>query len=123
MDNQEQIKIISDDLHCILLKLEIPTRLVGFNYLHYAIMQALTNPKNFRKQTDALKLIASQLHISVSAFRDAVQRATLCFWESNNLDRMISFYRHQYTLKCGVPSDFEFIIYMASYLRTKHNFI
>ena len=123
MDKQEKIKIISDDLHCILSKLDIPTHLVGLKYLHYAIMYAVENPKDFRKQSEAVKLIASQLNISVSAFRDAVHRATLCFWESSNLDKMISFYCYHYTLKCGVPSDFEFIVYMASYLRLKHDFV
>lgn len=121
MSDQDQLRIISDDLDCILKKLDIPERLAGYKYLHFSIMQAFVNPEYFRTQSEAYKFVAEQLNISVSAFRDGVHRATLYFWESNNLDRFVGFYRNHFTLKCGVPTDYEFITYMASYLRMKHN--
>ena len=123
MDNQEKLKIISDDLICIFKKLDIPEHLKGYKYFHFAIMQAVENPRLFRKQVDAFEYIAEQLNISVSAFRDGVHRATNHFWLSNNIDKMVNFYRNHFCMAPYVPTDFEFITYMASYLRTKHDYV
>ena len=123
MNNQDKLKIISNDLTCILKKMDIPKHLKGYNYFHFAIMQAIENPKYFRKQADAFEFVAGQFNISVSAFRDGVNRATTYFWESNNADKMAVFFRNYFSMKCGIPSDFELITYMASYLRTKHDYI
>ena len=65
MDNQ--LKVISDDLDCIFKKLDIPKRLVGYKYFHFAIMQAIENPTFFKTQKDAFEYVAKQLKISVSA--------------------------------------------------------
>ena len=123
MTNQDQLKIISDDLTCIFKKMDIPEHLKGYNYFHFAIMQAIENPKYFRKQVDAFEFVAGQLNISVSAFRDGVHRATTHFWESNNIDRMVNFYRNHFCNAPYVPNDFDFIVYMASYLRAKHEYV
>ncbi len=123
MDKKEQQKLISDDLDCILAKMDVPKHLVGYKYLHFAIMQAVINPIHFRKQNDGFKFVTEQLEISVSAFKDGVKRATTYFWESNNVDKMVGFFRNCFSMKCGVPSDFELITYMASYLRTKHDYV
>lgn len=123
MNKQDKLEIISDDLVCIFKKLDIPEQLKGHKYFHFAIMQAIENPKHFRTQADAFKYVAERLNISVSAFRDGVHRATTCFWESNNVDKMANFYRNHFCIAHYVPTDFEFIVYMASYLRTKHDYI
>ena len=123
MSNQDTLAAISDDLNCILKKMDIPAHLKGHNYLHFSIMQAIENPKHFRKQADAFQYVAEQLHISVSAFRDGVNRATTYFWKSNSLDRMVNFYRNHFCKAPYVPNDFEIIVYMASYLRAKHEYI
>ena len=44
MTNQDQLKIISDDLTCIFKKMDIPEHLKGYNYFRFAIMQAIENP-------------------------------------------------------------------------------
>ena len=123
MNNQEKLKIISDDMVCILRKMDIPTHLKGYTYFHFAIMQALENPKHFRTQSEAFEFVASQLNISVSAFRDGVHRATTYFWESSNVDRMVNFFRCHFCKAPYVPNDFELIVYMASYLRAKHEYV
>ncbi len=118
----EKVKPIATDLDSILTALDIPKHLLGRKYLHYSIILALTDPKLFRNQAEAYRFVAAHFQRSDSAIQSGIQRATACFWESNNLEPMTAFYRHNWCVHCTIPTDFEFIKYMASYLRTKHNY-
>ena len=121
-DHTNNEKNIFTDLDCILVKMCIPQHLLGYKYFRFMVEQSIQNPALTKTSKEAYSLCATHFNTSLTACENAIKRALSNFWYSNNLDNLTAFLRHHYSVNCGIPSDFDVIVFLALYLRAKHNY-
>lgn len=111
----EDVPKAGKEVQDLLLKIGVPTNLIGFIYLESAEELILKDPTELYKITGLYADIARKHHTSISKVERGIRHAIHTTWMRGNAALMDELFLHNNSRK--VPSNSEFISRLYFYLK------
>ena len=104
----------------IMHELGVPAHIKGYQYLRYAIVLSVEDPKLMSSVTKVLyPTIAERFDTTASRVERAIRHAIEVAWDRGDVDVLNAYFGYTIQLSRGKPTNSEFIAMIADKLRLK----
>ena len=104
----------------IMHELGVPAHIKGYQYLRYAIVLAVDDPKMMSSVTKVLyPTIAERFDTTASRVERAIRHAIEVAWDRGDVDVLSAYFGYTIQVSRGKPTNSEFIAMIADKLRLK----
>ncbi|MBQ6065300.1 MAG: sporulation transcription factor Spo0A [Clostridia bacterium] len=104
----------------IMHELGVPAHIKGYQYLRYAIVLSVEDPKLMSSVTKVLyPTIAERFDTTASRVERAIRHAIEVAWDRGDVDVLNSYFGYTIQVSRGKPTNSEFIAMIADRLRLK----
>ena len=104
----------------IMHELGVPAHIKGYQYLRYAIVLSVEDPKMMSSVTKRLyPAIAERFDTTASRVERAIRHAIEVAWDRGDVDVLSSYFGYTIQVSRGKPTNSEFIAMIADRLRLK----
>ena len=108
--------IVSEIMH----ELGVPAHIKGYQYLRYAIVLSVDDPKMMSSVTKVLyPTIAERFDTTASRVERAIRHAIEVAWDRGDVDVLSAYFGYTIQVSRGKPTNSEFIAMIADKLRLK----
>lgn len=105
----------------VLLEIGIPSNLLGFSYLVYAVQLALDNDDYTFKISKGIYIdVAQHYSTSHSCVERCIRHAIMSAWTHGNSEFINEIFKHSINPKKGFPTNSQFISSICLYLESQN---